>query len=133
MLITITDTPDFEDSAAETWETLEANLAAARVFAMSTGAPLVFASIGNVRFLDQNGLDIVSVDATVPFDEMPLLYSSFNTTGLAAALPYKTSGEQSWGILQQIRAGFPSYIPKVAGSFVKRQVVKVSELLELQV
>jgi nitrilase len=89
----------------------------------------VFASVGNARFLDAQGLDLTVVDANTSTAEQPLVYQSFNTTGLAATVPYTTNGEQSWGILQQIAASFPSYIPKVTGDFVTRQINPIANLL----
>lgn len=105
------------------------NLAAARVYAVNADAPVVFASVGNARFLSAQGLDLTVVNANVSTEAQPLVYQSFNTTGLAATVPYTTNGEQSWGILQQILAGFPSYIPKVVGTFVGRKTNYIQELL----
>ncbi|KAL2820935.1 aliphatic nitrilase-like protein [Aspergillus cavernicola] len=121
--------PDFNDPSAAGWESAEVNVAAARVYAANSGAPVAFAAVGNVRFINSDGLDIVVVNAAESFDETPLVYSSFNTTGLAATIPYTTDGEQSWGILQQLRAGFPSYIPRVVGDFVRRNMIGVEDLL----
>ncbi|KNG47980.1 carbon-nitrogen hydrolase [Stemphylium lycopersici] len=120
-------TPDAADPQAEPFESLEINLAAARVYAVNANAPLVFASVGNARFLDAQGMDIAVVEAKTSTGQVPLLYHSFNTTGLAKTVPYTTEGEQSWGILQQIRHGFPNYIPKVVGSFVQRRLNPVSD------
>jgi len=108
---------------------LEVNIAAARVYAVNAQATLVFASVGNARFLDSQGLDLTVVAASTSTTQQPLLYQSFNTTGLAPTVPYTTDGEQSWGVLQQIVASFPSYIPKVEGSFVGRRIFPVTDLL----
>jgi hypothetical protein len=99
------------------------------VYAVNANAPLVFASVGNARYLDAEGLDLTVVNAVTPTEELPLLYQSFNTTGLAQTVPYTTDGEQSWGILQQMVNGFPSYIPTVVGSFVTRQTHLIEDLL----
>lgn len=125
----MTDTPDAADESAAYWESLEINLASARVYAVNANAPLVFSSVGNARFLDAQGLDLTVVDAKTSTREQPLVYHSFNTTGLAATTPYTTDGEQSWGILQQIAKGFPSYIPKVVGSFVPKRSTSIKDLL----
>ncbi|KAL3477424.1 aliphatic nitrilase-like protein [Aspergillus californicus] len=121
--------PDSNDPNAEAFETAEVNIAAARVYAVNSGAPVAMAAVGNVRFIGSDGLEITSVNASTSFDETPLVYTSFNTTGLAGTTPYTTDGEQSWGILQQIRAGFPSYIPRVIGDFVTRSVIGIDDLL----
>ncbi|ODM14503.1 hypothetical protein SI65_10125 [Aspergillus cristatus] len=123
-------TPDYGDPDAEDWQSAEVNIAAARTYAVNTQAPLAFASVGNVRFITSGGLDINVVDASESFENTPLAYASFNTTGLVNTVPYTTNGEESWGILQQINAGFPSYIPKVMGDFVTRHMVKISDLLQ---
>lgn len=128
--LTIPDTPDYGDPDAADWQSAEVNVAAARTYAVNAQAPLAFASVGNARFITSGGLDINVVDASESFDKTPLVYTSFNTTGLADTVPYTTNGEQSWGILQQINAGFPSYIPKVMGDFVTRNMVKISDLLQ---
>ncbi|KAK9475714.1 carbon-nitrogen hydrolase [Lipomyces japonicus] len=122
-------TPNPADASAAYWESAEVNVAAARLFAVNTGAPLVYATVGNARFLDSQGLDITVVNASVPLDSVPLVYTSFNTTGLANTVPYTIDGEQSYGILQQINAGFPSFIPQVVGTFVQKNIVLLSDLL----
>ncbi|KAH6625547.1 aliphatic nitrilase-like protein [Boeremia exigua] len=124
-------TPDEAEESAAYWESLEVNLAAARVYAVNAQAPLVFASVGNARFLDNEGLDLNVVQASVPFTQQPLLYQSFNTTGLASTEPYTVDGEQSWGVLREMLSGFPSYIPKLVGSFTDRKIFSVSRLLTL--
>lgn len=104
-------------------------MAAARTYAVNTGSPLVYATVGNARFINSEGRDITVVNASVPFDDAPLVYTSLNTTGLASTEPYDADTEQSWGILQQINSGFPSYIPKILGNLVPCVKVSVSELL----
>lgn len=125
-----TDTPNEGDASAAYWESAEVNVAAARLYAVNAGAPLVYATVGNARFLDSQGLDLTVVNANVSMTETPLVYQSFNTTGLAETVPYTTNGEQSWGILEQIYDGFPSYIPRVEGTYVERELYSVEGLLE---
>ncbi|KAJ5900154.1 hypothetical protein N7495_004898 [Penicillium taxi] len=122
--------PDEKDGSAAYWESVEVNEAAARMYAVNSGAPLVMASVGNSRFLSNEGLDLNLVKASVSFEDVPLVYSSFNTTGLASTSPYDADSEQSWGILGQIQEGFPSYIPKVVGDFVVRVYNPIASLLE---
>jgi hypothetical protein len=107
----------------------EINMAAARTYAVNAGAPFAFATVGNSRFLDSQGLDITVVKASASFDTVPLVYVSFDTASLAQTVPYATDGEQSWGILQLINAGFPSYILKVRGNYVQRHIVSTSKLI----
>ncbi|OJJ65797.1 hypothetical protein ASPBRDRAFT_70193 [Aspergillus brasiliensis CBS 101740] len=121
--------PDSGNSEAAYWESLDVNVAATRTYAINTQAPVAMAAVGNVRFIDGFGIDLLVIEASVPFDKVPLMYTSFNTSGLASTVPYDTDGEQSWGILQQINAGFPSYIPQVMGSYVQRHKVSISALL----
>ena len=122
------DTPDAADLQAEPFKSLEINLAAARVYAVNSIAPLVFASVGDARFLDAQGLDLSVVEAKTSTEEQPLLYHSFNTSRLAETVPYTIDGEQSWGVLQQIYDSFPNYIPKVVGTFVQRRVNPTSDV-----
>lgn len=124
-----TDTPDAGEPLAQPFESLESNLAAARVYAINANAPLVFASVGNVRFLDAQGVDLAVVEAAVSTVEQPLVYHSFETKGLAETAPYDSDSEQSWGILQQIVKSFPAYIPKVEGGFVVRRLNPIAEML----
>ncbi|CAI7653336.1 hypothetical protein PCG10_001847 [Penicillium crustosum] len=122
-------TPNEGDSDALAFEAAEVNVAAARTYAVNTGAPLAFASVGNVRFIGSDGLDGKVVNASVSFEDVPLVFASFNTTGLAETAPYDADAEQSWGILGQINAGFPSYIPNVLGKLVPRRKISISKLL----
>jgi len=80
-------------------------MAAARTYAVNASAVVAFASMGNVPFLDSEGLNIKVVKASVSFDEVPLAYINFNTTELADTVPYSTNGEQSVGILQKLNEG----------------------------
>ncbi|CAN9406065.1 unnamed protein product [Alternaria sp. RS040] len=122
------DTPDAADPQAEPFESLEMNLAAARVYAVNSNAPAVFAPVGNARFLDAQGLDFSVVEAKASTEERPLLYHSFNISRLSETVPYTINGEQSWGVLQQIYDSFPNYIPKVVGTFVQRRINPTSDL-----
>lgn len=121
--------PDSGNSEAAYWESLDVNVAATRTYAVNSQAPVAMAAVGNVRFIDGFGIDLEVIEASASFDKVPLVYTSFNTTGLGSTVPYDTDGEQSWGILQQINAGFPSYIPKVIGSYVQHHIVSISALL----
>lgn len=123
------DMPDEKNAEALSWESLEVNSAAARTYAVNSGAPLAMAAVGNVRFFGSDGFETTITPASTSFDDVPLVYSSFNTTGLRNTVPYSTNGEQSWGVLQQIYAGFPKYIPKVIGEFVEHHTVRISSLI----
>jgi hypothetical protein len=48
-------------------------MAAARTYAVNAGAPFAFATVGNSRFLDSQGLDITVVKASASFDTVPLV------------------------------------------------------------
>ncbi|XPS81834.1 hypothetical protein M3J09_013759 [Ascochyta lentis] len=86
-MLKATDTPDAADPTAAYRELLEVNLADACVYAVNANAPLVFASVDNARFVDAQGLDLTVVDAVTSTEEVPLLYQSFNTTGLGQTVP----------------------------------------------
>ncbi|KAA8566045.1 hypothetical protein MFRU_022g00080 [Monilinia fructicola] len=122
-------TPDAKDPSAEGWESEEVNVGASRLYAVNANAPLIFSSVGNVRFIGADGLDLAVTSAATDFDEVPLIYQSFNTTGLKDAPTYDADGQQSWGVLNEIYTNFPSYIPKVEGNLVPRQRFPISDLL----
>lgn len=105
--------PDAKDAEAQFWETLEVNGAAARTYAVNSGAITVAPSVGNARILSGLGLEIAEISASVSYEDEPIIYASINTTSFSNAT-YNTNGEQSWGILNEMVDAFPSYIPKVS-------------------
>ncbi|KAF7950546.1 hypothetical protein EAE96_007828 [Botrytis aclada] len=123
------DMPDANDSEALSWESEEVNVAAARTYAVNSGAPFIFASVGNVRFIDSTGMDLSVAPLSISIETVPLVYQSFNTTGMAATEPYDADAQQSWDVLEEIKAGFPSYIPIVHGDLVPCEEFPTSELL----
>ncbi|ATZ56735.1 hypothetical protein BCIN_13g05670 [Botrytis cinerea B05.10] len=122
-------TPDANDSGALSWESEEVNVAAARTYAVNSGAPFIFASVGNVRFIDSSGMDLSVTPLSTSIETVPLVYQSFNTTGMAATEPYDADAQQSWDVLEEIKTGFPSYIPKVHGNLVPHEEFPISGLL----
>ncbi|KAF7891574.1 hypothetical protein EAF00_007876 [Botryotinia globosa] len=123
------DTPDANDSEDLSWESEGVNVAAARTYAVNSGAPLIFASVGNVRFIDSSGMDLFVTSLSKSIETIPLVYRSFNTTGMAATEPYDADAQQSWDVLEEIITGFPSYIPRVHGDLVPPEEFPISELL----
>lgn len=122
-------TPDLADPNAQYWESLEVNAAAIRVYAVNSGAVTLWAGVGYSAVYSALGLETAEVLAAVPFEEQPLLYDSIDTTGFGKRGSYDVEGEQSWGVLKEIEEGWPYYIPKVVGSYVKRKTVLISDLL----
>ncbi|KAJ5345833.1 hypothetical protein N7452_003837 [Penicillium brevicompactum] len=122
--------PEEGDKSAEYWEAIEVNGAAARTYAVNAASPLVMAAVGNAKFFSSQGLDLTQSNASASTEDVPLIYSSFNTTGLSKTAPYDPNAEQSWGILEQIHQSFPSYIPKIAGDFVLRVYNPISSLVQ---
>lgn len=119
--------PDYNDSNALYWETLEVNGAATRLYAVNSGAITLMTSIGYSAVLSGEGLVTAEVKASVPYDEQPMLYASINTTAFSN-VSYNVDGEQSWGILQQIEDSWPYYVPKVEGTYVKQKTILMSDI-----
>lgn len=119
--------PDYNDSNALYWETLEVNGAATRLYAVNSGAIALMTSIGYSAVLSGEGLVTAEVKASVPYDEQPILYASINTTAFSN-VSYNVDGEQSWGVLQQIEDSWPYYVPKVEGTYVKQKTILMSDI-----
>ncbi|KAL4801597.1 carbon-nitrogen hydrolase [Aspergillus unguis] len=111
--------PDFGavEQGAQAYETAEVNMAAASVYATNSGAYVLVSAVGRAAAFDSSGLEIEHLNASVSFDEKPFLLVSVNTTGFAGQKGYDVDGEQSWGVLEQIRDGWPKRVPKVKGNF----------------
>lgn len=120
--------PSANDPSALSWESLEVNSAAARTYAVNSGAVTLFAAVGYSAVYDGEGVEIAVVEADVDFDAQPLLYASINATAFKTQ-PYNVDGEQSWGVLEQIREEWPAYIPKVQGEFTLKNTVLVEDVL----
>ncbi|KAL4951548.1 aliphatic nitrilase-like protein [Aspergillus filifer] len=112
--------PDFGASGAEAWERAEVNMAAASTYATNSGAYVLAPVVGRAAAFGPDGLEIAHVGAGVSYEEHPYLLVSINTTGFADRLPFDVEGEQSWGVLEEIRDGWPTDVPKVKGTFTER-------------
>lgn len=117
------------DPNALPFEDYSVNIAAARLYAVNSGATTLFTSIGHAHIISGSGIDIVSLNATVPYDETPMLIYSINTTASHGTPLYDIDGEQSWGVLKEIESGWPYQIPKVMGTYVVKKTVLLSTLL----
>ncbi|KPM46109.1 hypothetical protein AK830_g420 [Neonectria ditissima] len=113
-------TPDYNDPAAVFFETAEVNMAAASVYATSSGAYTLVPTVGRAAAFGPDGLEIASLPAYLPAEAAPFLMITINTTGFADRPAYDVDSQQSWGVLAEIRAGWPKDVPKVAGTFTDR-------------
>ncbi|GME64417.1 Aliphatic nitrilase [Neofusicoccum parvum] len=120
--------PGPADPAALSWESVEVNSAAARTYAVNSGAVTLFAAVGYSAVYDGTGVEVAAVAADVDFDEQPMLYASVNASAFRRQ-SYDVDGEQSWGVLQQVEAEFPAYIPRVKGEFTEKKTVLIADLL----
>ncbi|KAM0747116.1 aliphatic nitrilase-like protein [Meredithblackwellia eburnea MCA 4105] len=120
--------PDPTDSAALFWEKAETNDAAARVYAINSGAITVAPAINHGSILSGIGAALVTADSNLSYVQHPIIYTSVNGSTFNN-VTYNTNGEQSWAILQQMNAAFPSYIPKDNGTFVAQRSNSVASLI----
>ncbi|KAJ5574268.1 uncharacterized protein N7459_008695 [Penicillium hispanicum] len=109
--------PDF-GNASLTYESAEEITALGRVYATLGNAAVLQAGIGTATIFPAGSSSIWSQTvASVSFDQHPLVYRSFNASEFSNTT-YQTNGEASWGTLQAMNQGFPSYIPQETGEFV---------------
>ncbi|KAL1625086.1 hypothetical protein SLS56_007513 [Neofusicoccum ribis] len=120
--------PGPADPAALSWESVEVNSAAARTYAVNSGAVTLFAAVGHSAVYDGTGVEVAAVAADVDFDEQPMLYASVNASAFRRQR-YDVDGEQSWGVLEQVEAEFPASIPRVEGTFTEKKTVLIADLL----
>lgn len=120
--------PDYKGSQALYWESVEVNEAAARTYAVNSGAYTLFASVGYSSIMDGTGVTVAKIEASVPFDQTPILYASINTTAFSDA-SYDVNSEQSWAALEQMKTGFPYYVPKVPGKFFDQKTIVIEDLV----
>lgn len=97
------------------WESTEVIRAAARSYAVNSGAPFIMPAVGASAIFEGGGLTLNSSDATGNPD-MHYITATINTTSFSNAT-YNADGEQGWAALVQMLTEFPAYIPKTWGSF----------------
>ncbi|KAL3434971.1 carbon-nitrogen hydrolase [Aspergillus tetrazonus] len=119
--------PDYGAAGTESWEAAEVNMAAASVYATNSGAYTLIPVVGRAAAFYPSGLEMAHISATASYTEHPYLLVSVNTTGFATIQP-SVEGEQSWGVLEQIRNGWPEDVPKVIGESTKRVLNSVNDL-----
>ncbi|KAL4815292.1 carbon-nitrogen hydrolase [Aspergillus spinulosporus] len=120
--------PDYGAAGTESWETAEVNMAAASVYATNSGAYTFIPTVGRAAAFYPTGLEMAYISANASYTEHPYLLVSVNTTGFAGFQPSLVEGEQSWGVLEQIRNGWPEDVPKVIGEFTKQVLNSVNDL-----
>jgi nitrilase len=119
---------DFDEPDALFFEDAPNNVGAARMYAVNSGAVTLFTSIGYAAVISGLGVTQVEMKASASYDQNPMLYHSINTTSALNTPTYNINGEQSWGVLQQIEEGWPSYVPKVIGTYVLKKTVEIADL-----
>lgn len=119
--------PDYGAAGTESWEAAEVNMAAASVYATNSGAYTLIPVVGRAAAFYPSGLEMAHISATASYTEHPYLLVSVNITGFATIQP-SVEGEQSWGVLEQIRNGWPEDVPKVIGESTKRVLNSVNDL-----
>ncbi|KAK4496774.1 hypothetical protein PRZ48_012757 [Zasmidium cellare] len=113
---------------ANWWEVTAVNQGAEAHYAVLSGAYVFHPGIGAVWVMNPNGTVAASVSSEVDFDEVPMLYHSIDTTSINSSKTYDVDGGVSWGVVEQIRNGFPSHIPRDPGTFVDHHEVSISAL-----
>ncbi|ROV91217.1 hypothetical protein VMCG_09335 [Cytospora schulzeri] len=108
------------------WESAEVGLAAARTYAVSSGAYVIMPSIGSAAIFGNDGSTLSLINATAS-PETPYITATINTTEFSS-VTYDTDGEQSWAALQQMIAEFPSYIPKANSSYFAKKSLSIESI-----
>ena len=116
------------DSDALWWEDLHANMGLGETYAVNSGAYVMVPAVGGAFVSDPLANIVAQMNATADFDEFPVLYTNINITSFNTSETYDVDGQTSWGILQEIVAGYPDYIPKVEGTFVVQKNISVAWL-----
>ncbi|GAA5855209.1 hypothetical protein JCM8547_008986 [Rhodosporidiobolus lusitaniae] len=119
--------PQINDTSALWFEDVEVNLAAARVFAINSGAVTITPGVGGAAIFAGTGSKLVEAQANDSFEDEPIIYASVNATAFAN-VTYNSNGEQSWGIVKQIEAAIPDYIPRENGTLVPHRNTSIAAL-----
>lgn len=101
------------------FESAEVSIAAARAYAVSSGAYVLMPSAGTAAIFGNGGSTLNYINATTAQD-IPYITATINTTQFSNKT-YDTDGEQSWAALQQMIAEFPAYIPKLESTFFSKK------------
>ncbi|GAA5980903.1 hypothetical protein JCM11641_005479 [Rhodosporidiobolus odoratus] len=103
--------PQINDTDALWFEDVGTNLAAARIFVINSGAVTVSPGIGGSAIYAATGVKFVESQANDDFQGEPIIFASVNATAFAN-VTYNSDSEQSWGIVEQVEAAIPAYIPR---------------------
>ncbi|GAA5893537.1 hypothetical protein JCM6882_007846 [Rhodosporidiobolus microsporus] len=110
------------------WEVAETNWGAVRTFGISAGAVTVTPAIGGAIIMSAVGETLAESDGATNIVSEPIIYASVNATAFRN-VTYDVNSEQSWGILKQIEAAIPDYIPRENGTFVNQVNNSLTDLL----
>lgn len=108
------------------WESAEVGAAAARAYAVNSGAYVIMPAVGTASIFGNDGSTLSIINATDSPD-VHYITATLNTTTFSNAT-YDSDGEQSWAALQQIVAEFPSYIPKVNSTFFAKKSIPIESI-----
>ncbi|CAG8165341.1 unnamed protein product [Penicillium salamii] len=114
---------DYGDPEAAGWEGATVEVAASRHYAFMTGSYELMPAVGFAAAFEPSGNMIAQINASVSFEEHPIVYASINTTTFNTSQTYDVDSQMSWAVLQQIVKGYPDYIPRVEGSLVPHKEV----------
>ncbi|KAF3800067.1 Cyanide hydratase [Colletotrichum gloeosporioides] len=117
-----------DDDTSLWWENEWINTGTVAVYSVLSGAYSLTPSVGASFVTDPLGNRVAYVAANVSFEEVPILYYSFNTTSFNNSVTYDINGQASWGTLSQMVDSFPEYVPKVEGEFVKHKTNSIAWL-----
>lgn len=120
---------DANNTEAAWWESAFANMGTLGHYANLAGAYSFTAAVGVAFVVTPLSQLDGYMSHLVDFDEQPIFYHSINTSSFDSSVTYDADSQTSWGVLQQILAGFPSYIPRDEGDFTKWHSVNVTEEL----
>lgn len=121
--------PDENDSEALWWESAEVNHAAARTYAVNSGAISIVPAVGRAVVYNGNGVLLAEMNASESMEENPILYVSGINATLFHDVNFNINSEASWGILEQIVDNYPDNIPRVTGTYVNAVTNPISALL----
>lgn len=120
---------DANNTEAAWWESAFANMGTLGHYANLAGAYSFTAAVGVAFVVTPLSQLDGYMSHLVDFDEQPIFYHSINTSSFDSSVTYDADSQTSWGVLLQILAGFPSYIPRDEGDFTKWHSVNVTEEL----
>lgn len=110
---------DIGDKASLWWENEEVEFATVSDYSVGSFAYSATAAVGVSFVTNTTGMRVAHAPASLDFEEFPILYYSYDTSGFNDSVTYNVDGQWSWATLNQIRDNYPAYIPKEEGSLIQ--------------